>query len=223
MELADFDDLAVAYEHLGRRDQAIEVMERKADALIEAPSKEHQYGYHADLGTFNAHSGKFDEALAQLRTAVEINPDAYFGRERFQIELIEYVAEAMKDPEVWRRRSFLRNADYRLSLRMHGRALEFGKYSGDEDRQRDWEGDRVLDWEEAHKAIGGMLRFGGLEGAELYRSLGELYLQRSHLNLAWWAFGRAIERGHPAADILKAGQLAIVEHWDEARRHSSKG
>jgi tetratricopeptide (TPR) repeat protein len=223
MELADFDDLAVAYEHLDRRDQAIEVMGRKAAALAETPNEEHQYRYHANLGTFHAHAGEFDDALAHLRTAIQINPDAHFGRERFQIELIEYVAEAQQDPEVWRRRSFLRNAGYKLPMFIASAGLELDEYRGEEHRKRDWDGDRELDWEQAHQAIGGMLRFGGLEGAELYRSLGELYLSQQHLNLAWWAFGRAVERGHSAADVLKAGQQAIVEHWDGARRATSTG
>ncbi len=221
MELADFDDLAVAHEHLGQRDQAIEVMARKAKALAANPDKEHQYRYHANLGTFYAHSGQFDDALAQLRTAVEINPDAHFGRERYQIELIEYVAEAKQDAEVWRRRSFLRNAGYLLNVHIGGEGLQLNAYRSEKHRQRDWHGQRELDWDEAHKAIGCMLRFGGLEGAELYRSLGELYLHKRHLNLAWWAFARAIERGHPAADVLKAGQESIVMHWDRVQEHSS--
>ncbi len=217
LELADFDDLAVAYEHLGQREQAIDVMARKAEALVESPNREHQYRYHANLGTFYAHSGRFDDALMQLRRAIEINPDAHFGRERFQIELIEYVAKAKKDPEIWRHSSFLRFADYNLSQPIveYRAGITVGQNEGH--MYRDGGGDRELDWNEAHKAIGGMLRFGGLEGAELYRSLGELYLHELHLNLAWWAFGRAIERGHPAADVLRAGQQDIVEHWDKAR------
>ncbi|MCA9001136.1 MAG: tetratricopeptide repeat protein [Planctomycetes bacterium] len=216
LALADFDDLAVAYEHLGRRDEAIATMARKADALAASPDSEHQYRYHANLGTFYAHAGRFDEALTELRTAVKINPDAHFGRERYQIEAIEYVAAAQQDPEIWRRRSFLRHAGYDLHLFLASDGLELGEYDSDEDRKRDWQGERKLDWEEAHMAVAGMLRFGGLEGAELYRSLGELYLSHQHLNLAWWAFGRAIERGHPAADVLREAQKSIESHWAEA-------
>ncbi|MDF1839389.1 MAG: tetratricopeptide repeat protein [Planctomycetota bacterium] len=209
LELAEFDDLAVAYEHLNLREQAIAVMARKADALAVTPDKEHQYRYHANLGTFYAHSGQFDEALSQLHTAVEINPEAHFGRERFQIELIEYVAAAKKNPGVWNR-SFLRHSGYRLPMIVGTHWMDF---MGPVD---DGIALREFDWDEAHMAIGGMLRYGGLEGAELYRALGELYLNKRHLNLAWWAFNRAIERGHPATAILKQGQRGIVEHWTKA-------
>ena len=68
-----------------------------------------------------------------------------------------------------------------------------------------------------------MLRFGGLEGPELYRSLAELFLAKQHLNLAWWALERAVERGHPAADLLRAGQRGIEKHWQEARKIQRSG
>jgi len=222
LTLVEFDDLAVAYERLKQRDKAIEVMARKAKVLAKTPDKEHQYRYHANLGTFYAHSGKFDAALRELRTAVEINPEAHFGREIFQIELIEYVAAARKDPEIWQRRSFLRDARYRMPMYVGAGGLKSGEYDK-EQHNRDWNGNRALDWDAAHKAVGGMLRYGGLEGPELYRALGELYLAKEHLNLAWWSFGRAAERGHPAADTMRAVQRSIEKHWDEARQHNKTG
>lgn len=205
--LADYDDLAVAYEHLGQRDDAIAVMGEKAGALAERDDADQRYRYHANLGTFHAHAGRFDEALGQLRAAVALNPDAHFGRERYQIELIEYVAAARNDAELWRTSSFLRHAGYRW---MSGATITaFGADAGPD-------GERDLDWDEAYQAVGGMLRFGGLEGPELYRTLGELFLAKDHLNLAWWAFGRAIERGHPAADLLETARARIRDHWREA-------
>ena len=215
--LAELDDLAVAYERLGRRRDAVGVMQTKRDALALTPGKEHQYRYHANLGTFHAHAGRFDEALVELKRAVAINPEAHFGREHFQIELIEYVAAAKRQPRIWRTHSFLRHAGYDLSFYIGGHALE------DPERCVLLRGDRELSWDDAYRAIGGMLRFGGLEGPELYRSLGELFLWRRHLNLAWYAFGVAIERGHPAADMLAASRREIERHWDEARPHNRTG
>lgn len=222
LTLAELDDLAVAHERLAQRDKAIAVMARKAEALKATPDKEHQYRYHANLGTFYAHAGKFDEALTELRAAIKINPEAHFGREVFQIELIEYIAAASKDPTIWARRSFLRHAGYAMSLHIGAGGLQPVDYDR-EQWQQDWGGKRKLDWDAATKAVGGMLRFGGLEGAELYRALGELYLAKQHLNLAWWAFGRAAERGHPATDTMRAVQRSIEKHWDEARPHTRNG
>jgi tetratricopeptide (TPR) repeat protein len=222
LTLGECDDLAVAYERLGERDQAVAVMARKAALLDAADDEEHRYRYHANLGTFHAHAGRYDEALVELRAAVARNPDAHFGRERYQIELIEFVAAAKEDPALWQRFSFLRHAGYQVRAFIGAEGL---RYRPDRSRDwgDDWRGERALDWDEAYKAVAGMLRFGGLEGPELYRSLAELFLMRQHLNLAWWALERAIERGHPARELLRRGQRSIEAHWDEARKHNGGG
>lgn len=222
LSLAECDDLAVAYEHLGRRDDAVAVMARKADLLAAAPDAEHQYRYHANLGTFYAHTGRFEQALGELRTAVALNPDAHFGRENFQIELLEFVAAAKDDPQLWSRFSFLRHAGYRVRAHLGVDGLRYAP-DASRDWSADWSGARELDWDKAYKAVAGMLRFGGREGPELYRSLAELFLAKQHLNLAWWALERAIERGHRAADLLRAGQRSIERHWTEARKIQRTG
>ncbi len=222
LTLAECDDLAVAYERLGDREQAVAVMARKAALLDASDDLEHRYRYHANLGTVHAHAGRFDEALSELRAAIALNPDAHFGRERFQIELIEFVAAARQDPALWQRFSFLRHAGYRVQAFIGAEGL---RYQPDRSRDwgDDWRGERELDWDQAYKAVAGMLRFGGLEGPELYRALAELFLAKQHLNLAWWALERAIERGHPAAELLRRGQQSIEKHWDEARQHNRNG
>ena len=215
LTLGECDDLAVAYEHVRDRDKAIAVMAKKAELLAATPNEEHQYRYHANLGTFYAHTGRFDEALVELRNAIAINPDAHFGREIFQVELIEYIAAARKDPELWKRFSFLRHAGYQLNIHVGSGGLVYAPDSS-HDWGKDWRGTRKIDLDKAWQGIGGMLRFGGLEGPELYRSLAEWFLAKEHLNLAWWALERAIERGHPAADHLRKGQEGIEAHWKEA-------
>ena len=221
LSLSDCDDLAVAHERLGDRVAAVAVMEKKAALLLTTPTAEHQYRYHANLGTFHAHAGEFEAALRELRTAVALNPDAHFGREGFQIELVAYVAAAREDPELWQRFSFLRYAGYKLNPLIAADGLH---YAPDDSNRwsEDWRGARELEWDKAYRAVAGMLRFGGLEGPELYRSLAELFLVKRHLNLAWWALERAVERGHPAADLLREGQAGILKHWDEARRYVAK-
>ena len=202
--LAELDDLAVAHEHLGERAQAIDVMQRKAALLAKAPDREHEYRYLANLGTFHAHAGDYAAALVELEKAVALNPDAHFGRERFQIELIRYAAAAKAEPALWSQQSFLRHAGYSLRGFMIAIAPED-------------DGDRELEWDRAYKGIGGMLRFGGREGPELYRALGELFLVESHLNLAWWSLRHAIERGHPAHERLRGVLRYIEAHWREAQ------
>jgi len=89
------DDLAVAYDKLGKQDLAIELMERKEK------NEPGLYETAANHGTFLAHAGKLEESLPFLKRAIEINPDAHFGREKYQIYLIEYALEKPVDQSFW--------------------------------------------------------------------------------------------------------------------------
>ncbi|MCA8976512.1 MAG: hypothetical protein KDC98_17460 [Planctomycetes bacterium] len=213
--LAELDDLAVAFERVGERERAVAVMAKKAEALAAAPDREHEYRRLANLGTFHAHAGRYDEAVVELRQAVALNPAAHFGRERLQIRLIEYAAAARQEPSRWTQQSFLRYAGYPFGS-FPSRAFADPAQDGEPTFVDDVEIDCDLDWDQAYRAVGGMLRFGGREGPELYRALGELFLEKEHLNLAWWAFRHAIERDHPAAEVLTQQLARIADHWREA-------
>ena len=80
-----YDDLAVAYEKLGDHKRAIEIIQQKEERW---PG---EYETAANYGTFLIHQGKFKEGLVEIRRAIEINPDAHFGREIYQQKLVEYV------------------------------------------------------------------------------------------------------------------------------------
>lgn len=84
---AQLDDLAVALERLGEHARAEAVLRR---SLQQAPER---YETLANLGTVLVHDGRLEEGLALLSRAVEINPDAHFGREWVQIELVELLLE----------------------------------------------------------------------------------------------------------------------------------
>lgn len=88
----DYDDLAVAYERLGDSLSAIKWIDRKphGNSTVE-------YRTHANRGTFLFHAYLHGElgkdsalkALSELETALKINPEAHFGRERVQIRLMK--------------------------------------------------------------------------------------------------------------------------------------
>lgn len=101
-DLALYDDAAVACDRLGRHDEAIGWMSRKAEQLAAAPDPEHRYRYLANLGTFHAHrwiargadrSDHSDLTTAEtlIAQAIELNPDAHFGRERYQLLAIRWL------------------------------------------------------------------------------------------------------------------------------------
>lgn len=200
-----YDDLAVAYERLERRDEAIAVMRDKARALEGVDDDEARYRLHANLGTFLAHDGQFDAALVELERALEINPDAHFGRERFQVDAIRYVAAAQRDAELFANHNYLTWSGY---------GLRFMGWNAELYPRESWvDNEREADTDAMYEGTAGMLRFGGLESAELYRTLGDLHLMRGELNLAWWAWQRAKERGHPSPEHLDAAIAMLEAHW----------
>ena len=114
-----YDDLAVACDRLGRSDEAIAWMAKKKQALERLDitpepgsdsSDDPWYRYHANLGTFHAHrwfhAGTHFDALDDLRRArreiakaIELNADAHFGRETYQLQLIEWLLTQPKMPK----------------------------------------------------------------------------------------------------------------------------
>jgi hypothetical protein len=108
-DLAAYDDAGVACDRLGRGDEAISWMERKHAQLEKLDParpevKEHQYRHHANLGTFLVHRwarqgadrAKIDEVKAardQIAKAMEINPNAHFGREKYQLRALKWIID----------------------------------------------------------------------------------------------------------------------------------
>ena len=85
--VAWMDDLAVAYDKTGQHDRAI------ATAIATEKRKPGRYETAANLGTFYFHAGKLEKGLPHIDRALKINPDAHFGREKYQRLLVEYVIE----------------------------------------------------------------------------------------------------------------------------------
>ncbi len=84
-DLSLVDDLAVAHDKLGDHAAAIAAME---GILDRAPRR---YETLANLGTFYIHDGQLERGVEFIDRALEVNPDAHFGRERYQRWLAEYV------------------------------------------------------------------------------------------------------------------------------------
>jgi tetratricopeptide (TPR) repeat protein len=93
-EFALRDDLAVAYDKTGQHDKAIDTI------LISLAKNPDRYETQANLGTFYIHSGQLEKGLEHIDKAMQINPDAHFGREKYQKALVEYVLSKRKDGKV---------------------------------------------------------------------------------------------------------------------------
>lgn len=122
------------------------------------------YETRANLGTFYFHAGKFDLGIPEIEKALEINPDAHFGREITQLQLVKYVlarrAEGATLP--------LRDAD-QGGRRSYG----FSEYLRGE-RQKENRDLTKKDFDEAIKGVLGMMRFGNFQSPVLLEAFGDL-------------------------------------------------
>lgn len=107
-----YDDAAVAADRLADHDTAIRWMERKRQQLNQLRDTaganaqhldDHEYRYLANLGTFHAHrfirshprdNADIDAAIDLIEQAITLNPDAHFGREIVQLELLITLRDA---------------------------------------------------------------------------------------------------------------------------------
>lgn len=114
--LAAYDDAGVACDRLGRYDEAVAWMAKKRTTLDGLPDSaektEHEYRYLANLGTFHAHrwikNGADRSDLTDIQRArdlidqaITLNPDAHFGRERYQLMALEWILEPTPVELAW--------------------------------------------------------------------------------------------------------------------------
>lgn len=163
-----YDDLGVAYDKLGQHDRAL-AMAEKAEQI--QPGR---YETAANLGTFYFHSGKFSEGLPQIERALKINPDAHFGREKYQKLLVEYMLkQRAKDPKK------LPLADVELTTKPNhkGESARDGTYQNDFLSFLFQHESRPDQKDAAIKGILGMMRFGHHDSPILLEALGFLLKQ----------------------------------------------
>lgn len=212
--LVDYDDAAVACDRLDRGDEAIEWMARKLAAIEILESTEPsaaqseeitdaRYKYLANLGTFHAHrwlrGGANREDVADLErareliaAAIEVNPDAHFGRERYQLLAIDWLLDP---PEISGGIQTIFEADPTFAERGSGR----------------WMSPSLLEelgYADAAEGLSGLIALGNAwESVDIFVSLGEVFDGRDDASLAYLARLRARELVAGGASTLHPGAL----------------
>ncbi len=164
-----YDDLAVAYEKTGQNAKAIETM------LKVEEFQPGRYETYSNLATFYFLGGQFDKALSTVNKALEINPDAHFGREKYQKYLTEYVISKLKDGKLV------------LPLRHANRdegQNNFYSYLKYETQDLGERGVQKEDVQKAIKGVLGMMRFAYYDSPVLLEVLGDLlHMDGPHVSI----------------------------------------
>ena len=163
------DDLAVAHDKLGDSKRAIEIADRQLEI---SPDR---YESLANRGTFYLHDDDLVSGLRDLHRAIEVNPDAHFGREIVQIRLVEYlIAERAEG-----------RGQLPLTEPLYRRATPHGFDAFRETLQP------PLSRADALTGLLGMLRFGNHDSPLLLDVVAELLYLEDHKRLATRAYLKA--------------------------------
>ncbi|MES2461664.1 MAG: hypothetical protein V4671_13855 [Armatimonadota bacterium] len=109
-----YDDVAVAYDRLGKDDEALFWIKKKHSRLLKtSPAdpafREDWYRYYANVGTFRAHqwiragadlkdTAQLRQARGEIAKAIHIKPDAHFGREKYQLAVMDWIIDHRDEP-----------------------------------------------------------------------------------------------------------------------------
>ncbi len=180
------DDLGVALDKLGRHAEAIEVGEH---ALGLDPNR---YESLANLGTYHAHAGELQIALTLIERAIEVNPDAHFGREKYQALLITHLLEG-ESPHTTR--------DFAATV--------LREYDGH---------DELAELERARAGVEGMMRFGKHDSPLLLDALGSILATERHHSGSRRNPGQLAAYAFTMAAMRHADEEAAASSRGEAAR-----
>lgn len=205
------DDLGVAQDRLNRQPEAIAAMQEKLRRFGV------EYTTAANLGTFYAHAGQLEPAETWIRRALQINPEAHFGREWVQLHAIRYFRSARQrplpksDPATATEQRRLRFRFWGEPFLKRSEPLLLGMSGGAPSQLSTMLREAKLP-ANALEGTAGILRMGDRESPELYAALAQLLRVRGDNSLATLAYWRALEAGgekHP-----------LVDEWEDAAAHA---
>ena len=205
-QFGSYDDIGVAFDKLGRDDEALQTMARKRAILPGLGSKdkanrEAWYRYFANAGTFRAHRflragappaklAEMRTARAQIKRAIELKPDAHFGRERYQIMAMDWII-----------------------ARKSGKTKKtLGEWIAARDGwQKLWPGTVDKARARAVEGLSGLIVLGGAwQSPDVFEALGAALEPAQSVTLRHLALLRAqelLQKGHPSVGGLDQQQL----------------
>ncbi len=159
------DDLAVAFDKIGDHDQAIKTMELAEQKF---PGR---YETASNLGTFYFLGNRLEAAIPQIERALQINPDAHFGREKYQLLLGKYVLSKQEDGK-----TILPLAQFDKDGGIHQDGFRYFIVKDLPYEEQSQEAQR------AAKGVLGMMRFANYESPILLEALADLLAEKVQIN-----------------------------------------
>lgn len=223
-DLDAYDGIAVANDRIGNSDRAVQWMQKKKEALerlnydaAKHPQPNHRYRYYANLGTFYAHgsikSTDIEDKLAKMKMAahyiakaIKDNPDAHFGREKYQLMAINWIVglyENQRETELNDNNfpELLGLANNQYPDKSYGYLKEIGL-------------------EDAYEGLSGLIIMGAAwESVDVFYSLSKALQAEGKSSVAYMAYLRIQE-------LIDAGRGSIVPNapaGDELKKILSKG
>lgn len=108
------DDVAVAFDRMGKPQEAIPLLRNKLaqQQAADIPNSD-LYTTYANLGTLLIHANmakarqsdaegieRLNEGLQFIRQSIAANPNAHFGREKWQVAIVEYLSATIATPSL---------------------------------------------------------------------------------------------------------------------------
>ncbi len=208
-----YNDLAVAQHKLGDHKGAIATM------LAKEKLRPGAYETYSNLGTFYIYTGEFEEAIKWISKALAINPNAHFGREKYQKWLVQWQIDSKKprnkdesspQPKFSRQNMLMGFAGF-VAIQESG----MGKSSPDTELTLSPENALA-----AIRGVAGMMRFADFDNPLLQEAMGDLLVagdqERNAAQLA------SICYLHAAQETADADRKAVLLAKCEMAGRSTK-
>jgi tetratricopeptide (TPR) repeat protein len=190
-----YDDLAMAYDKIGDPKKAIEVMNKKES------KKPGLYETYANLGLFYMHNNDMKNGVVYVERALKVNPNAHFGREKYQLHLGKYIISRTK------------NDSLKLPLTSGYKTGFYAYLAKHEFKEKDYRSEEHFkELANAIKGVAGMMTFANYRSPVLLEVLADLLLHtKSHRGA-----GHLASRAYLKASWETDGEIA-KEYYEKAK------
>jgi tetratricopeptide (TPR) repeat protein len=155
------------------------------------------YASHANLGTLYTFTGDYARSLEHIDRALQIEPKAHFGREKYHRRLVVYLKE-VTDPAT-HTKNFL---GFEITNKQRNK--------GDKEALLKIYQDHNIG-DDAFDALSSMISvYGAKNLAELYLAFADLLALSGKPKLAWTAYKKAIELKHPRSKEIQQWNTLLL-------------